>query len=302
MMWRPRWLRGLLAALAVSVLVAVLALALPVALGGNTTYTIVAGRSMEPVLESGDLVVTLRQDSYNTGDVIVYEIPDGHPGAGVKVIHRIVATSAEGEFFTAGDNQGNEDVWRPTADDVLGAHWRTIPAGGVLFLWLRSPIVLGLLVSSAAFRFGVQFVDAAATRRRLDGLPSMDSVGGINNVIVPAGYRCAVHDRARVVRCRVTDISIAELVAEPSEHVGERVDLARAQYAGNMAIEPSEVSGQRPGETLPADIREDDVDDSSVIDRGPTDDKAGFDHAVDASGGRTAGEGNRPTELAGRQG
>jgi len=212
---RRHWFRGLLVTLAASLLVVVGALVLPVALGGDTTYTIVAGRSMEPSLESGDLVVTRRQPTYDTGDVIVYEIPAGHAGAGLKVIHRIVATPVEGGYLTAGDNRGNQDIWRPTADDVLGAHWRTIPAGGVLFLWLRSPLVLGLFVSFAGFRFGARFVDAAATRRRLDGLPAMDSVGGIDNVLIPARYRCAVRDWASVVQCRVAEFSIAEPGAEP---------------------------------------------------------------------------------------
>ena len=95
---RTRWTAT---AVAAAILVGVTALALPVALGGNTTYTIVAGRSMEPALESGDLVITRRQASYEVGDVIVYEIPAGDPGAGVKVIHRIVAESADGRAALA---------------------------------------------------------------------------------------------------------------------------------------------------------------------------------------------------------
>src|SRR5688572_19635960 len=58
-------------------------------LRGGTAYVIVSGNSMDPTLHAGDLVLTVRRGSYNVGDVVAYRIPEGQPGAGVLVIHRI---------------------------------------------------------------------------------------------------------------------------------------------------------------------------------------------------------------------
>ena len=122
--------RRMTAVVAVATLVGAAVLALPVALGGNTTYTIVAGHSMEPSLESGDLVITRRQASYDVGDVVVYEIPEGSPGAGVKVIHRIVADSADGVFRLAGTIVSTKTSGaRPTTTFSVRSGARSPPEG-----------------------------------------------------------------------------------------------------------------------------------------------------------------------------
>lgn len=103
--------------------------------GGFTGLTVVQGNSMEPTYETGDLVVTLRQPSYGTGDVISYVVPDGQDGAGGRVIHRIHAVedgSGVAVFTTQGDNNPEPDIWEITAGDVTGKAILHVPGVGHL--------------------------------------------------------------------------------------------------------------------------------------------------------------------------
>jgi len=45
---------------------------------------------MDPTIAPGSLVVAFREPTYSVGDVVVYAIPVGQPGAGRLVVHRIV--------------------------------------------------------------------------------------------------------------------------------------------------------------------------------------------------------------------
>lgn len=117
----------------------------PVSLGGPTGYTIVSGRSMEPTLRNGDLVVTFRQGSYAVGDVVVYEIPASEPGAGVQVIHRVVGGSEVAGFVVQGDNKDGVDPWRPQVGDVVGEVRLTMPRAGLVLLFLRTPLGFAIL-------------------------------------------------------------------------------------------------------------------------------------------------------------
>lgn len=117
----------------------------PVSLGGPAGYTIVSGPSMSPTLANGDLVVTMRQDAYEIGDVVVYEIPPEEEGAGVQIIHRIVGGTAETGFDVQGDNRSGVDPWRPTTTDIVGEVRLTVPHGGGVALFLRTGLGLAIL-------------------------------------------------------------------------------------------------------------------------------------------------------------
>lgn len=119
----------------------------PVALGGPAGYVVVAGTSMEPLYRTGDLVLTRRADSYRTGDVVAFGIPD----SGATVIHRIVGGDAEAGYVLRGDNKPNDDLWRPTPDDVLGKAVVHVPHVGAAGTLLRSPPALGVLAGVFAF-------------------------------------------------------------------------------------------------------------------------------------------------------
>ena len=90
----------------------------PVSWGGQMGYTVVSGHSMEPGMHTGDLVLTWRTDDYRPGEVITYFVPDGQPGAGAGVVHRIVAGDPQTGFTTQGDNRNGPDIWTPRTDDI----------------------------------------------------------------------------------------------------------------------------------------------------------------------------------------
>lgn len=112
-------------------------------LGGPASYIIVAGASMEPTLHTGDLALARQQPAYHEGDIVAFTVPQGQPGEGHIVIHRIVGGTTEEGYIVQGDNKESPDVWRPTADDIVGRMWFRVPRGGLYVLSLREPIVLG---------------------------------------------------------------------------------------------------------------------------------------------------------------
>jgi signal peptidase len=135
-----------------------LALLWPHSLGGGVSYVMVVGRSMEPGLHTGDLVVVQRARSYDVGDVIAYRVPDGQPGAGATIIHRITGGSEAEGYITQGDNRSGADAWRPGPGDVLGRRWVLVPRAGWALAGLQSPLPLatlaGLLTAWVAFGGG----------------------------------------------------------------------------------------------------------------------------------------------------
>jgi signal peptidase len=145
-----RLIDGVLALLLMAGLAAVVA----AVLAGWVGITIVVGNSMEPTIDSGDLVLTRPQSSYRVGDVVVFRIPDGQAGEGNRVIHRITGGTAVG-YRTAGDNRDGVDLWTPAASDIVGAHRLTVPAAGTLLLLVRSPLLLGVVLALAAFKLSL---------------------------------------------------------------------------------------------------------------------------------------------------
>jgi signal peptidase I len=122
----------------------------PEVLGGPAGYILVSGRSMEPSVHEGSLVLTLRRPEYLVGDVIAYRIPAGEPAAGLLVIHRIVGGSADEGFVVRGDNTGGSDIWRPTPDDILGRAQFVLPGAMPVLLFARSPIVAASVAAALA--------------------------------------------------------------------------------------------------------------------------------------------------------
>jgi len=122
----------------------------PTFLGGPASYVMVAGRSMQPTLDSGDLVLVRQQGNYGNGDIVAFRVPEGEPGEGAIVIHRIVGGSAEEGLIVQGDNKNGPDPWRPTAGDVVGRLWFSVPGAGRLLAILQSPLLLAGLASGVA--------------------------------------------------------------------------------------------------------------------------------------------------------
>ena len=123
----------------------------PQALGGPAAYVIVSGKSMEPSLKNGDLVVAAKKTAYSVGDVVAYRIPKGEPGADALVIHRITGGSPRAGYVLQGDNRQGEDLSRPKPRDIAGDMRVRVPRVGLLFTFVRTPLGMSVFAGLVAF-------------------------------------------------------------------------------------------------------------------------------------------------------
>jgi len=97
----------------------------PPALGGQTSYVVTRGVSMQPVFHTGDLALVRQRNAYEVGDVIAYRSPT----LDVVVLHRIHSGDSHG-FRTKGDNNSWVDPGAIPADQVIGKLWLHVPRVG----------------------------------------------------------------------------------------------------------------------------------------------------------------------------
>ena len=109
----------------------------PATLGGQATYLVTQGVSMEPRFHSGDLAIVRPASSYAVGDAVAYRSQTLR----TVVLHRIVAVE-DGRFRLRGDNNSWLDPDAVPPSDVLGRLVGRLPHGGDLLLQLRQPYVL----------------------------------------------------------------------------------------------------------------------------------------------------------------
>lgn len=106
--------------------------------GGRTSYVVVSGHSMEPMLHTGDLAIARRQGSYAVGDLIVVNILGG------SVIHRIVDGTAANGWHTKGDNNSWIDPWVVHPNEVAGRYGLHIAGFSAALHWARAkPLQFG---------------------------------------------------------------------------------------------------------------------------------------------------------------
>lgn len=132
----------------------------PVQFGGQVSYVIVNGNSMLPTLEKGDLVLLRQASYYQTGDVVTYR----YPGVG-PVIHRIVAQEIDGRYVIKGDHNSWVDAYHPTAQDLMGVHWFTLPGAGRLLGQLRTPWALAGFAGLGVLVMGLTLKPSQPGRR-----------------------------------------------------------------------------------------------------------------------------------------
>lgn len=113
----------------------------------NPPVVPVAGGSMRPALQPGDLVVLkgVLEDELEKGDVIAFNVPDakrgefGLPGA---IVHRIIeiekVNGGPAIIHTKGDANGGEDAFTIRSTDVIGRMAKRVPAAGYPLLFFRS--------------------------------------------------------------------------------------------------------------------------------------------------------------------
>jgi signal peptidase I len=134
----------------------------PVQFGGQTSYVVVNGNSMEPKFHKGDLALVRKSSSYNVGDIVVYR----HPTIG-PVIHRIIGK--DGDHYTfKGDNNNFVDPYQPTQADLIGTFWFHIPAIGQPFTRLHNRLVIAGLVALSGLIVLLPFAtgDSKSKQRR----------------------------------------------------------------------------------------------------------------------------------------
>lgn len=113
----------------------------------NPPVVPVAGGSMRPALQPGDLVVVkgVLEDELKKGDIIAFDVPAakrgefGLPGA---IVHRIIeiekVTGGPAIIHTKGDANGGEDAFTIRSTDVVGRMAKRVPAAGYPLLFFRS--------------------------------------------------------------------------------------------------------------------------------------------------------------------
>ena len=138
-----RWWQAVLAALLLVFVITAWIFFAPLQVGGQASYVIINGNSMEPHFHLGDLVIVHQVPDYQIGDIVVYR------NAEMKslVFHRIIALNLD-RFVMKGDNNGWTDSYQPAQADIVGKLWFYLPKAGNTVRWLRTPLVLTVLAGA----------------------------------------------------------------------------------------------------------------------------------------------------------
>ena len=113
----------------------------PMNIGGQTSYVILIGSSMEPDFKRGDLVLVREMDAYRVGEIVAYD----HSDIGT-VFHRIIQ-QRDNRFILKGDNNTWNDSFEVTHEEIIGKLWFHIPVAGYYIQRLRTPGMFTLVVT-----------------------------------------------------------------------------------------------------------------------------------------------------------
>jgi signal peptidase I len=243
-------------AAATVLVLAALVLLWPAQLGGRLSMLVTVGRSMEPRISQGDLVLVSRGAPYRVGEIVAY-----HSGELRQVaLHRIVAR-AGGRYTLKGDDNSWLDTSRPTDAEILGRLWLHLPGAGKWLDWLRRPretalltALLGLGVST-----GIHQARKRMRRRRRTGQPARGG-GGLR---VPDWRRLTAAGPVRGIWARVALAAAGVLalgaaiglagLAQPVQR--ERTELVDYEHRGAFGYEAGGagplVDPREPGEGGP---------------------------------------------------
>ncbi len=198
---------GLAASLTLALVSALWVLFAPISLGGDFSYAIVSGNSMEPRLTTDDVILLRRTGDYEVGDVVAYR----HPDIG-NVLHRIVEDDGE-RFTLRGDNKTSNDEYHPTRAEVVGREWYVITGGGRVLREIQRPrnaILLSLAVVALALPAASKHAGRRGGRRGRGPAgrgPSAVGFGASLSLFAPASKNLVV------VLMVATVASVAMLVA-----------------------------------------------------------------------------------------
>ena len=105
------------------------------------TRTVVMSGSMEPTIPVGSMAITMKQDTYEVGDVIMYWNSDYN----LYILHRIVEDTPNG-FITQGDANAHPDSQFVKHDQIVGKCIFFSAALGKFMALLGRPWVIPTLV------------------------------------------------------------------------------------------------------------------------------------------------------------
>jgi signal peptidase I len=138
----------------------------PAQLGGPARYAIIDGSSMNPKLTDGDLAIVRVEGELEIGEIALYH----DPRLEVDVLHRIVRKDGD-RYVMKGDNNDYLDDARPTASELGGTLWFSIPYLGSGIEWLREPLHAAIAVFVF---FAIAFAGGTgATKRRTRTRPAV---------------------------------------------------------------------------------------------------------------------------------
>lgn len=149
---RAKWLSSLVLGL---LSVAFIAMAWPAALGGQVSWVMVSGTSMEPNYHTGDMVVARHGGGWEVGDVVVYSLEGTdlvvEGSSSPLIVHRLVSGNARDGWIAQGDNKPRPDPWVIPNTAIQGVEVLTIPRVGTVLTWVRTPTVMALLAGLLVF-------------------------------------------------------------------------------------------------------------------------------------------------------
>lgn len=112
-------------------------LPMPFGYGG----AVVLSGSMEPAIMVDELIIVQAQDSYEVGDVVVYQ------SGRLLVVHRIM--EIDGETVTTRGDANNVDDEPVSIDHIKGRVIAHIPHVGALVRLLKTPVATVILIAAA---------------------------------------------------------------------------------------------------------------------------------------------------------
>lgn len=126
---------------------------------GFKAYIVLSG-SMSPTFEAGSMILVKKvpADSLKVGDILTYK---PSPESNVLLTHRIIAVNneqgAEPTFKTQGDANNTADQGIVTEAEMMGKVILHINNLGMFFLFLQTPLGMGLIVIAIILRIGLPY-------------------------------------------------------------------------------------------------------------------------------------------------
>lgn len=120
---------------------------------------IVASPSMSGSIETGDLIIIEKQDSYRTGDIITY-FPAGD---NTSVTHRIIRIEGE-KYIVKGDANLSEDPDPVYISQIEGKVTKRVRKLGILIEWMRSWQGIAFIVAVGAVVIAIAAVGRKSDR------------------------------------------------------------------------------------------------------------------------------------------